>query len=118
MDFIAHETYCSATYLKGINFIFFQKMHSKTFAVEMNTDEHGEKIDKTVLENRLGSLWKAASNLDIHYGSAQQIVVDILGLNLLQRLVPKNLIFFLNTLEDRRVDAEMISEIPMKTPKT
>jgi len=57
-----------------------------------NTDENVKKVKEMVLENRHTSLREISSELGIAYGTAQHIVVDVLGMRrVAARLVPKDL---------------------------
>ena len=60
-----------------------------------NTDENVEKVTEIVLANRHASLREIASDVSISYGTAQHIVVDILGMRrVAAQLVPKDLNIF------------------------
>lgn len=45
-----------------------------------NTDKNVEEVKKIVLANRHVSIREIANNLSISYGSAQRILVDVLGM--------------------------------------
>ena len=75
-----------------------------------NTDENVKKVKEIVLENRHTSLREISSELGISYGTAQHIVVDVLGMRrVAARLVPKDL-NFLQKHHRKTVAEEMISE--------
>ena len=75
-----------------------------------NTDENVKKVKEIVLENRHTSLREISSELGISYGTAQHIVVDVLGMRrVVARLVPKDL-NFVQKHHRKTVAEEMISE--------
>ncbi|XP_032682930.1 protein GVQW3-like [Odontomachus brunneus] len=75
-----------------------------------NTDENVKKVKEMVLENRHTSLREMSSELGIAYGTAQHIVVDVLGMRrVAARLVPKDL-NFVQKHHRKTVAEEMISE--------
>ncbi|XP_028047733.1 protein GVQW3-like [Monomorium pharaonis] len=75
------------------------------------TDDNVEKVKEIVLENRHASLRERAGELNIAYGSAQHIMVDILGMKrVAARLVPKDLNFVQKQFQ-KTVAQEMISEV-------
>ena len=59
-----------------------------------NTEENIEKMKGIVLENLHTSLREFASKLNIAHGTAQHIVVNVLGIRHVEaRLIPKDLTF-------------------------
>lgn len=73
------------------------------------TDENINKVRELVLENRGISIHEIADDLNISYGSAEHILVDVLGMRrVAARLVPKTLNFL---QKERRIAVakEMIS---------
>lgn len=75
-----------------------------------STEENVEKVEKIVLENRHVSLREIASEVDISYGSAEHIVLDILGMRrVAAKLVPKDL-NFIQKHHRKTVAEELISE--------
>ncbi|XP_053947783.1 protein GVQW3-like [Anastrepha ludens] len=75
-----------------------------------NTDEKVKKMKEIVLENRHTSLREIYSELGISYGTAQPIVVDVLGmLPVTARLVRKEL-NFVQKHHRKTVAEDMISE--------
>ena len=64
-----------------------------------------KKVKEMVLENRHTSLKEMSSELGIAYGTAQHIVVDVLGMRrVAARLVPKDLNFVQNYLTNYQVN--------------
>ncbi|CAK9811861.1 Mariner Mos1 transposase [Anthophora quadrimaculata] len=75
-----------------------------------NTEENVAKAKEIVLKNRRTSLRELASELSIAYGTAQQILVDTLGMRrVAARLVPKDL-NFVQKHHRKTVAADLISE--------